>query len=133
MTLARKVHNDKQRSLDQIKKLMLTIQFYRDMEQGYLDLVISGCVKSGQFYFVPDKFVLLYWLIHSTDIKNVCDKVIPTDTTTGDVLYIVECVSCDREEMQKAVREMRKVMFDGLFWHRNNNPVILPMQKGGMI
>ena len=108
---------------------------YASMNQECLAKTINDCVKSKQYLYEPNKYVWLYWLIHEKDIDSVCSKKIPDDIdiTGGNILYITECCCKDDEGMKKAIKILRKLPFKGLFWHRNNKPMIFPRQKGVMI
>ena len=106
---------------------------YAGMNRTYLRKAIEDCVRVNQFVYKPEKYVFLYWLVTDNDIDGILEKVMPENITGGNILYVAECCCIDTESMKEGINILRRLPFEGAFWHRNNQPVLFPRQKGVMI
>lgn len=106
---------------------------YAGLDQVQLQWVISDGVKLGQYLYEPGEHALMYWFINDADLDQVINKNIPQDRTSGNILYIAEFVCNKRQNMKQICKSLRRLSFNGVFWHRENEPMIFPRQKGASI
>lgn len=100
--------------------------YYQQMDEyiGILQTNVLLCLATRQFILHRNEIgsitgFICWWYIKPEDITYIRSFKRPSDITSGDLMYVVEC-GIMGEKMAALVRDARKFVRKGVTWYNSN-------------